>query len=68
MLFNRIKTGFFLNVLIYLIVTIALASSLQPILNYLIEDEILRDKSSDYIFLELIASFFSSIFKYVLVI
>ena len=68
MLFNRIKTGFFLNLFIYFIVTIALISTLQPILNYLIQDEVLKDKSRDYIFLELIASFFSSIFKYVLVI
>lgn len=68
MLFNRVKTGFYLNVLIYFIITIALISSLQPILNYIIEDEILRDKSTNYIFLELIASFFSSIFKYILVI
>ena len=68
MLKNRIKTGFYLNVIIYFIFTVILLSALQPILNYLIQDEILRSKSTEYIYLELLSSFFSSIFKYVLVI
>lgn len=68
MLVNRIKTGFYLNFIIYLVTTLILIAILKPLLNFMIEDEILRDKSQDYIFLELISSFFYSLFKYILVI
>ncbi|MGL5591010.1 MAG: MATE family Na+-driven efflux transporter [Metamycoplasmataceae bacterium] len=68
MLANRIKTGFYLNVVVYFIFTMIFLASLQSILNYLIEDVTLREKSAEYMYMELISSFFASIFKYLLVI
>ncbi|MGL5617721.1 MAG: MATE family Na+-driven efflux transporter [Metamycoplasmataceae bacterium] len=68
MLANRIKTGFYLNVIVYFIFTMIFLVSLQSILNYLIEDVALREKSAEYMYMELISSFFASFFKYLLII
>lgn len=65
---NRIKTGMLFTFGIYLLFSIGLMISVEPLLNFMSQDSDLINETATYIRLETIALLFSTLVKFIIVV